>query len=185
MRKLLIILLICLGLCSCSKEEETVNYTYEIQSKKVDMSAYEGVNSTNHNFRLILPSELFKAIDAKSSGVFYLGRANCGCCQQICRYINEVAKELNVTVYYIDAYNQEEPLSDEENYNKLFEYMEPILKEVDGEKTLLTPHVFALINGELKDNQVCFDGYSIDTDSNIERFKDVYRKIMKPFSQSN
>ena len=62
------------------------------------------------------------------------------------------------------------------------EYLYEILGEgEDGEKTLLTPHVFSIVNGEFYGSQICFDDYSIDSDEQIEKFKDSYRNIMKPF----
>ena len=191
MKKFFIILCVVFLLSSCGKKEENkpeIKYTYEIISKSVDMSGYEGVNSVKHNFRLIRPTELFNVIDNKSSAVFYIGRTNCGCCQRVCRYLNEVALELGVTVYYIDAYNEEEPLTDPDLQNKVKEYLDPILGEEDGEKTLLTPQVFSVINGELALSQICFDNYVLDptpTEDQIEKFKDSYRAILSPFVQSD
>ena len=182
--KKLLILLIVFVLFGCSNADK-VEYTYEIQSEKVDMSAYKGVNSTNHQFRLITPSELFNCIDNKSSGVFYLGRDNCGCCQKICRYLNETASELGVTIYYIDVFNEKEPLTIKANQDKLYEYMNEILGIDDsGEKVLLTPHVFSVVNGKFYDSLICYDGLELDTnpsDQQIKLLKDKYRNIMKPF----
>ena len=186
MKKILLILMVIL-LCSCSKENK-VNYTYNMQSEKVDMSAYSGVSSTNHNFRLIVPSELYKCIDNKSSGVFYLGRNNCACCQKVCRYLSQVANELDVTVYYIDVFNQKEPLTDKANQDRMYEYLYDILGIDDnGEKVLLTPQVFSIVNGEFFDSLICYDGIEMDsspTKNQIEVLKQRYRDIMKPFSSS-
>ena len=185
MRKILITLLLTLTLVSCTdKKEEIPTYPYTPAYKVVDMSSYDGVSSTGHNFRLTLPSEIFKVIEEKSSCVFYLGRSDCGCCQRVCKYLNEVAKELDVYVYYIDAYNEEEPCTDEEMMERLYETLYPILDYQDGEKCLLTPHVFAIINGEFKGTLVCtgklrFD--SVPSEKQIEALKDEYRKILNPF----
>ena len=187
MKKILIVLILALSLVSCSKKEEEAlvpEYPYEIVSDRVDMSAYTGVTSTDHNFRLIKVTELFNTIDNKSSGVFYLGRTSCNCCQSVCKYLNEVAKELGVTVYYIDVYNPDEPLTEKEMQEKLYEYMYEILGHDDeGNKTLLTPQVFSVVNGEFYGSQICFDNYKLDTDAQIEEFKDAYRALMKPFAQ--
>ena len=187
MKKLFLLLALLLFLSACGKKEEKlpkVNYTYDIVSDRVDMSAYEGVSSTDHNFRIVKVQEFFNTVDNKSSGIFYLGRTNCGCCQKVCRYLNEVAKELNQTVYYIDVYNEEDSLTEKEIQDKLYEYMYEILgTNEEGEKTLLTPQVFSVINGEFYDSQICFDDYSLDNEAQIEKFKDSYRHIMMPFTQ--
>ncbi len=187
MKKLILLFLLAFLLSGCGKKEEklpSVEYTYDIVSEKVDMSGYEGVSSTDHMFRIIKVQELFNTIDSKSSGIFYLGRTNCGCCQKVCRYLNEVAKELDLTVYYIDVYNEEDSLTEKETQDKLYQYMYEILgTSEEGEKTLLTPQVFSVINGEFYDSQICFDNYSLDDDAKIEKFKDSYRHIMKPFVQ--
>lgn len=187
-RKIIALLFCFLFLVSCSKEKESVRpeYTYEIISENIDMSAYEGVSSTDHCFRIITVSELFNTIDNKSSGVFFLGRANCGCCQRVCRYINETAKEMGVTVYYIDVYNKNEPLNEKELQDKLFDYLYKILgKDENGNKTLLTPHFFSVVNGEFYKDLICFDGLKLDpepTAEQVEKLENVYREIMKPFA---
>ena len=68
MKKILILLLLIL--CACSEKLPQPDYPYQIESYKVDMSNYRGVSSTEHNFRLIRVSELFKCIDNRSSGIF-------------------------------------------------------------------------------------------------------------------
>ena len=184
MKKILLILLLLL--CSCTSVTKP-EYPYEVENTKVDMSEYSGVSSTNHNFRLIKVSELFKCIDEKSSGVFYLGRENCHCCQQIVRYLNEAAQELNVTVYYIDVFDEDEPLTDQTRQDKLFEYLYDILgTNEEGERVLLTPHVFSVVNGQFYGSQICFDNLQfsdVPTEKEIKKLKDVYKKIMKPFAQ--
>ncbi len=184
MKKILILLLLIL--CACSEKLPQPDYPYQIESYKVDMSNYGGVSSTEHNFRLIRVSELFKCIDNRSSGIFYLGRENCHCCQQVLRYLNEAAQELGVTVYYINAYDEVEPLTEEETYDKLYDYLYEILGENDeGEKVLLTPHVFSIVNGEFYASQICYDGMEFDeepTQGQIRKLENIYKRIMKPFA---
>ena len=184
--KKIILVLVLLLCCSCAKKP-VPEYPYEMESTKVDMSNYSGVSSTKHNFRKIKVSELFKCIDAKSSGVFYLGRKNCHCCQDVVRYLNEAAQECNVTVYYIDVYDEDEPLNDQTRQDQLFEYIYDILgTNEEGEKVLLTPHVFSIVNGKFYGSQICYDDlqFSSDpTESQIRKLINVYKKIMKPFAQ--
>lgn len=183
-KKIICIILCLFVLCSCAKTE-TPEYTYEIKSTAVDMSAYTGVTSTNHNFREITLNELLNVIDNKSSGVFFIGFSLCNCCQRVTRYLNEVAQELNVTVYYIDAYNEETPLTEKKNQEILYEYLGDIISlDENGQKILLTPHVFSIINGKPIGSQICFDNFDIDaSEDQLNKFKDAYRKILKPFAK--
>ena len=192
MKKILVFLLSLLLLSGCGKkeeEEEEIHFDYEIQSEAVDMSAYSGVNSTKHCFRLVTCAELFSTIDNGGSGVFYLGRSNCQCCQDVTKYVNEIGLELGVTIYYIDVYNEKENLSEDKDLqDKLHDYMYDILgTDDDGEKVLLTPHLFQVVNGQLKDNQICHDGiFTVNpTDEQIEELKEVYRRILSPFASAS
>ena len=186
MKKCLLILLMLITLVSCNSSAKP-EYPYTINSKNVDMSGYKGVNSTNHNFKGIVVDELFNVIDNKSSGIFLLGRSNCPCCQTVTRYMNEVAKELGVTIYYMDVYDEDEPITDQATQEKLKEYMWDILsKDEEGNKTLYTPQLFSVINGKFVASQVCYDDIDFSdppSDKQIENIKKAYRKIMEPFKE--
>lgn len=190
MKKFLTVVMLLLFLCSCKKdkpeETEIPEYTFEIQSEKVDMSGYEGVTSTKHNFRLIKLSEVFRTIDEGSSGVFFLGRTNCGCCQEVTRILNEAAIESDVTIYYIDPYDEDFNLvSDTEVRERTLNYLYDILGEnEEGSKDLMTPHVFTVINGHFGDSQVCFDYMKVDNfdpDKKAEALKSRYLEMLEPF----
>lgn len=185
MKKALIVLTILLFLCGCDKKTSEVNYPYSIVTKDVDMSGYEGVNSTKHNFKGVIVTELFNCIDNKSSGIFYLGRTNCGCCQTCVKYINKAAEELGVTVYYLDVYDPDYPLNDTETCDKLKLYLDPILFiNEEGEKELQTPTIFSVINGELVDSIICLSDYNWDTpptENQENKLVNRYKEIFKPF----
>ena len=188
MKKTVLVLLMLLLLCSC-KENKTIEkpeYTFEIQSDRVDMSGYDGVTSTKHMFRVVKLSEVFRTIDEGSSGVFFLGRTNCGCCQEVTCILNEAATETGVTVYYIDPYDEEYNLvSDAEIRKKTMEYLYDILDEnEEGEKDLMTPHFFTVINGHFGDSQVCFDYLKVensDADGKASKLKKRYLEMLEPF----
>lgn len=194
-----IIVLVCLlflSACATDNNENKIKYTYTIESKKIDMSFYDGVNSVNNCFRLIDTKQLFETIEQKSSGIFLIGKEECGCCQNIVRYINEVGLDLNVTIYYIDVFNEDDPLviydeNDKGKYSdnayKLEEALFEILEERDGKRKLLTPHLFSIINGEFVGNQICTDFIEFDwdntTNKDINNLKKAYYDLMKPFSK--
>lgn len=188
MKKIFCLFLVLLICCSCTENESKVNYTYDIVTKAVDMSGYEGVNSTIHMFKGVTVDQLYNTIDNDSSAVFYLGRTNCECCQTCIKYLNEVATDLGVTVYYIDVYDKEMPIETDEEIQKLTDYLLPILAEVDGEKELQTPTVFSVINGELKNSLICLSNWTWDyppKDSQVKKLKNKYIEILKPFAEKN
>lgn len=189
MKKSAVLLFIMFMITGCIRSDNDVpKYTYEIQAERVDMSGYKGVSSTNHKFLSTTVSELCNVLDNDSSAVFYLGRDNCGCCQSVCRYLDEVARELDVTVYYLDVYNEKEPLTEAVYQDMLRDAIYDILAEDDdGEKVLLTPHVFSIVNGRFHESLICYDGIDFSdepTDKQIETLKNVYRSIMRPFASN-
>jgi len=180
MKKVILLFVLLFALVSCGRTNTDINYTYDIVYKECDMSAYEGVNSTKHMFKSITVDQLFNCIDNKSSGVFYLGRENCGCCQTCVKYLNEAAQELGVTVYYIDVYNEDMPLTTTEICSELKEYIYDILEvKENGERELETPTVFSVINGEFADSIVCMNR------SSEEKMVQRYKKILKPFANQS
>ena len=74
----------------------------------------------------------------------------------------------------------------EELQDKLFDYLYKILgKDENGNKTLLTPHFFSVVNGDFYKDLICFDGLKLDpepTAEQVEKLENVYREIMKPFA---
>lgn len=182
MKKVFLVLLTFVLLCSCSKK---INYTYDINSRNVDMSSYEGLSATNHMFKAITVQELFNVIDNKSSGVFYLGRTNCSCCQITVKYLNEVALVYNVPVYYIDVYDEQMPINDELK-DKLTIYLYDIVAEIDGEKQLQTPTIFSVINGEITNSLICLSNWDWNptpTKKQEEKLLKKYKEIITPFAE--
>lgn len=193
MKKVIVLFLSMFLLFGCSENTSSIDYTYDIVSKDVDMSGYDGVNSTQHAFKAITVDQLFNCFDMKSSAIFYLGRTSCACCQTCVQYLNKAALELGVTVYYIDVYNPDMPLVSTEGScpeckdrtDKLREYLYEILAENEnGEKELQTPTVFSVVNGEIKDNIICLGNYQWDnppTEAQKEKIINRYKQILKPF----
>ena len=94
--------------------------------------------------------------------------------------------EADVNVYYIDPYDEEFDLvSDGEMRKKTMEYLYEILDpNEEGEKDLMTPHFFTVINGHFGDSQVCYDHMKVegnDPDTKAAKLKARYLEMLEPF----
>ena len=160
---------------------------FKVDTFNVDMSGYAGIKAVNHHFLGTTVSELKRTIDEKGSGIFYVGYVGCSWCQDCLRYLEEVAEELDVKIYYIDAYSEAYPVVyDKETFALLKEILDPLLKtDEDGEKVVFTPHVFTVINGQFDGSQISVPEdweFGNPTQSQIDGLKAIYRKILEPFS---
>ncbi len=150
-----------------------------LQSFKVDMSAYKGVRSADHHFLGTAPDELFRCIEEKASAIFYIGDTGCPNCQEAAHLIEQAAEELDVTVYYLDAYSKQYPLRD--RVEELKAALDPVLTEINGSKDIYMPFLFTIENG------VPVKGYSgilpDFKDDEVSRSKmiDIYKEIMEDF----
>lgn len=192
MKKIFVVISFLLLLVSCSNKPN-VNYDYEINCKNVDMSIYDDMSSTDHCFKLITASELYKCCVNKGSGIFYLGYGTCPFCNKAIKYLNEVGMEMGVTIYYIDAMNEDELIiGNNANIKKLTSFLEPILdKDEEGKKVLMTPHVFTVINGDFYGSYVSLpyklngdlDFDTPPTSKQVKKLKNIYRDLFEPFVQ--
>lgn len=187
MKKIISLLLILLCLVGCSSESypsPDLSTNFELETYLADMSGYENLKSTGHMFKGTTVSELKRTVDEKGYGVFVLSRTTCSHCQLALQYLNAVAEELGVYVYYIDAESDTYPILGTDNYNVLYEILEPVLEKDDnGEKAIQTPDVFTIVDGEITANQIgtTWTGSNYD-DKDVEELKAVYTKMLKPFS---
>lgn len=174
MKKICIFLLLFVSIVGCSsKNIEPINYI-KIDSMKIDMSSYKNMKSLDHHFEQITPKEFLKVYEEKGSGAFYIGSSSCPVCQEMVQYIEKSVDNNEITIYYIDAYNKQFPLKD--YYDEFFEILYPILEERDGEKTILMPHLFIMINGEFKTSNV--GGFDGDSDYIVSEFKRIINPLI-------
>lgn len=189
MKKLLSILLICLVLFGCSKKQEKPDLSKEfvIETYKADMSGYENLKSSGHMFVGTTVSELKRTVDEGGYGVFVLSRTGCHSCQLAMQYLNEVAQELGVYVYYIDAQSDAYPILGTDNYDILYEVLyETIPENENGERDLQTPEVVTIVDGKITGSQIGTTwGGSNYTDKDVTKLEDIYRKLLTPFVQES
>ena len=195
MKKILTCLLAVVLLAGCfnktegkknaSSETLTITNKVSLTSTKVDMKGYKWIRNDVADFQLITLKESLRMFEEGGTGILYYGYDECAWCNRAVPELNEVAKELNLTIYYVDASAKVE----KDDYKKLLEYIDPVLKvNSSGEKGFYVPAVIGVKNGKLVDYHVSLlDSFELSkddpnkqlSDAQKQELQDIYRKIAK------
>lgn len=115
-----------------------------------DMSAYEGFDVADNQFIEITMDDAIQKMETDASGIFYFGFPTCPWCIEAVPIMNEVAKEMNLHIYYI---NKRAETSNEENIAKMTDILKDIVSEnEEGVPTLYVPEVVVINDGEIIDH---------------------------------
>lgn len=195
MKKILTCLLAVVLLAGCFNKTEgkknassdtlTITNKVSLASTKVDMKGYKWIRNDVADFQLITLKESLRMFEEGGTGILYYGYDECAWCNRAVPELNEVAKELNLTIYYVDASAKVE----KDDYKKLLEYIDPVLKvNSSGEKGFYVPAVIGVKNGKLVDYHVSLlDDFELSkddpnkqlSDAQKQELQDIYRKIAK------
>ena len=195
MKKILTCLLAVVLLAGCfnktdskkniSSDTLTITNKVSLTSTKADMKSYKWIRNDVADFQLITLKESLRMFEEGGTGILYYGYDECAWCNRAVPELNEVAKELNLTIYYVDASAKVE----KEDYKKLLEYIDPVLKvNSSGEKGFYVPAVIGVKNGKLVDYHVSLlDSFELSkddpnkqlSDAQKQELQDIYRKIAK------
>jgi len=195
MKKILTCLLAVVLLAGCFNKTEgkkntssdtlTITNKVSLTSTKVDMKGYKWIRNDVADFQLISLKESLRMFEEGGTGILYYGYDECAWCNRAVPELNEVAKELNLTIYYVDASAKVE----KDDYKKLLEYIDPVLKvNSSGEKGFYVPAVIGVKNGKLVDYHVSLlDSFELSkddpnkqlSDAQKQELQDIYRNIAK------
>ena len=195
MKKILTCLLAVVLLAGCFNKTEskkntssdtlTITNKVSLTSTKADMKGYKWIRNDVADFQLITLKESLRMFEEGGTGILYYGYDECAWCNRAVPELNEVAKELNLTIYYVDASAKVE----KDDYKKLLEYIDPVLKvNSSGEKGFYVPAVICVKNGKLVDYHVSLlDDFELSkddpnkqlSDAQKQELQDIYRKIAK------
>ena len=195
MKKILTCLLAVVLLAGCfnktdskkntSSDALTITNKVSLTSTKADMKGYKWIRNDVADFQLITLKESLRMFEEGGTGILYYGYDECAWCNRAVPELNEVAKELNLTIYYVDASAKVE----KDDYKKLLEYIDPVLKvNSSGEKGFYVPAVIGVKNGKLVDYHVSLlDDFELSkddpdkqlSDAQKQELQDIYRKIAK------
>lgn len=154
--------------------------------EKADMSVYENFMDSDHVFLETTFDEAVEAIENDQTFALYIGFSTCPWCLEAMPILNEVAKEFEASVSYINTrpdHTRESELRvlENEDYAAFREVVLEVLSENDeGEKHLYVPFVFFFKDGELiayhEDTFPEHDAHERTmTEEEIERLTAIYR----------
>ncbi len=122
------------------------------EGPKADMTGYEGFSDEDHVFTAAQMSEVNQYFVDGESFVVYYGFSSCPWCKEAMPVLNDVAKEFDRRVIYVDVREDKEDMRVDENedYVQLKEILNDyLLKDEDGNPTLYVPGVYFVKDGEV------------------------------------
>ena len=188
MRKVLTVLL-CLLLAGCSAPQSSPEATPAPQPQQAlvnpdpaDMSGYAGFTDENHVYMEITLEESLNKARKGEDFVIYYGNDNCPWCTEVVPVLNEVAKEKEVLVYYVDT---SKPSNySEDLYNRLVELFGDMLEmDEDGVRVFYVPDVAVIKGGTVVMNHIA----TVDTHDPYEKpmtgkerkeLKEIYAEML-------
>ena len=213
MKKLFSLFCICSLLVGCSSTstaassptpsattESSLNAgKIELETNTPDMSAYIFMTDDDPAFLEVTSEESLKLFNNGGTGVVVYSYESCPWCNRVLPILNEVAKELGKTVFYVNIYSNSFMAQDTEKKSEiidsLYQVLDPILEtdtdEETGEekKVMQVPEVIAVKDGEIKSHHLgIVDGFTLDqdhlsefqvTDSQKEELKEIYREMFQ------
>ena len=177
MKKLIACLLAFLVLSGCTGKTETQFKEYDVPSGEhkvielmnvpVDMTEYQGFTDTDHVYRRTTMKESFRLVDEGVTGILYFGYNTCPYCLKVVPILNDLAKKYGQMVYYIDVFNEQDTISDEDIDRYLNMYVD-FLEKDEGEPVFYVPQVFVIVNGQVIDGHVgAVDSYDPSTQTKL------------------
>ena len=148
MKKKLIFLMSLLLLCGCAGTNDIA----PTNNRVADMSGYESLQEEYSNrFYEMSLDELEEVLTEGKTATVYLGYEDCHNCQDAINDIGRIAQEKNTYLYYLDAMQ----LKNDAELERLKDLINEALEEnVEGNKTVYTPEVIKIVDGEIIDWKV-------------------------------
>ncbi len=169
-----------------SETDEPTATSDSVSVNRADMKGYTLLTDKEHAFVSMTMVDSLAFIESGEEGILYYGYAGCPFCQQAVPVLNDAAKELGYTVYYIDLYAEENKSDKEENqkaFEEIYAYSEAFLStDADGNKGFFVPQVSVVDEGKIIDTHIgvapSAESANMDSDQRKE-LKDIYTKMFE------
>lgn len=142
------------GLSGCGKEDNK-NKTQNIcgiDCEKADVSEYEAFDDKDHVFLEVNMNQANEFLENKEfTGVIYYGFPTCPWCIEVLPVLNDVAKNEDMNVYYVDRENDENKAHPEwrEKTTKILDDAYGLETNDEGEPNLFVPEVVFVKDGKI------------------------------------
>ena len=169
-----------------SNTTEALNLIY-VDQKESDLKSYSFLADDNPAFKEITFESSIKFFTEGYSGILYYGKVGCPWCERAVPILNAVAKDNNISIYYIDANKGmgETRAEREENYKNLSKYISDSFQEdSNGKKGMFVPDVIAVKNGKMIAYHVSLvDDYDINkndqlSESQKQELYNIYQQMI-------
>lgn len=165
MKKIILVCMVLLFICGCTsktisqpQEDEQIGYCDGEELKGcgveggLDMSSYEGFTDKENVFVKSDMEEAINIFKNKKSAILYFGFAKCPWCVEALPVMNDAAKALERSIYYVETRDLERNLLyTDEQKKEIVTYLYDYLDENDeGEKHLFVPFIVVVENGKVK-----------------------------------
>ena len=181
---LLVLVAIGISLFFLFRDEEEP----EVSDAQKFASEYTQVTSDNV-FLYRNASEIIRILE-NGTGVVYLGFPECKWCQKYVTYLDEVAKENDITrIYYFDIYDAR--ANNTEEYQQIVSLLEEYLAyDEEGNKRVFVPAVVVADGGEIVgfDDETSLDTHDLDDPEEYwteEEVNDLMDKLATMFDYVN
>ena len=181
---LLVLVAIGISLFFLFRDEEEP----EVSDAQKFASEYTQVTSDNV-FLYRNASEIIRILE-NGTGVVYLGFPECKWCQKYVTYLNEAAKENDITrIYYFDIYDAR--ANNTEEYQQIVSLLEEYLAyDEEGNKRVFVPAVVVADGGEIVgfDDETSLDTHDLDDPEEYwteEEVNDLMDKLATMFDYVN
>ncbi len=165
-------------------EPVTITNTVALDSHYADMSPYKWIEGETAHFEEVTLAEANRLYLEGGSGIVYYGYIDCPWCQRAVPLLNEAAREMEVTVYYIDVYGAVQPSKEE--YDTFINCIKDTLDIENGEYAFYVPYIAGVKNGKITGYHVSLlDSFTIENDDSQmddaqkKELKTIYENIIK------
>ena len=194
MKKIILFSLCFCMLCGCqtSKDKHTSSTSHCDDTKEtcgieiLDMKDYEDFNDEEHVFIESNMKEVISFFKEKEDKIVYFGYPKCPWCKDALPIMNESAKEVGKSIYYVETKDKEgNYLYSDEEKEELFTYISDYLDEdEEGKKHLFVPFVMVIKDGKVQSSHLgTLDEHDAVhekmSDDQIKELHDIYKEMFK------